>query len=143
MILKYRAFNKKAKKMYGVDGFKSSERKIYRCSLADDEFRSGRLETFHFVEDNLDDYILMQSTGLFDKNGVEVFDGDVVNAYDTDRDDGQIYKTTNLIGVVTYHENAFCLKQGNVLTDLWVHSEEFEVIGNIYQNSDLLESVEE
>ncbi|HEP7688959.1 TPA: hypothetical protein VDI54_000647, partial [Streptococcus pyogenes] len=53
-----------------IDGFKSSERKIYRCSLADDEFRSGRLETFHFVEDNLDDYILRQSTGLFDKNGV-------------------------------------------------------------------------
>ncbi|QSJ04918.1 hypothetical protein A1_20 [Streptococcus phage A1] len=57
--------------MYSIDGFKSSERKIYRCSLADDEFRSGRLETFHFVEDNLDDYILRQSTGLFDKNGVE------------------------------------------------------------------------
>lgn len=45
--------------MYSIDGFKASERKIYRCSLADDEFRSGRLETFHFVEDNLDDYILM------------------------------------------------------------------------------------
>ncbi|WP_227874486.1 YopX family protein, partial [Streptococcus pyogenes] len=70
MIPKFRAFNKKTKKMYSIDGFKSSERKIYRCSLADDEFRSGRLETFHFVEDNLDDYILMQSTGLKDKNGI-------------------------------------------------------------------------
>ncbi|MEN4337710.1 hypothetical protein ACGUBD_02095, partial [Streptococcus pyogenes] len=53
MIPKFRAFNKKIQKMYSIDGFKSSERKIYRCSLADDEFRSGRLETFHFVEDNL------------------------------------------------------------------------------------------
>ncbi|HES3018216.1 TPA: hypothetical protein VN104_000781 [Streptococcus pyogenes] len=53
MIPKFRAFNKKTQKMYSIDGFKSSERKIYRCSLADDEFRSGRLETFHFVEDNL------------------------------------------------------------------------------------------
>lgn len=89
------------------------------------------------------DYTLMQSTGLFDKNGKEIFEGDVVNAYDTDRNEGRIYKTTNLIGIVTYRENAFCLKQGNVLTDLWVHSEEVEVIGNIYENQDLLESVEE
>lgn len=89
------------------------------------------------------DYTLMQSTGLFDKNGKEIFEGDVVNAYDTDRNEGRIYKTTNLIGIVTYRENAFCLKQGNVLTDLWVHSEEVEVIGNIYENPELLESVEE
>lgn len=56
MIPNFRAFNKETKKMYSIDGFKASERKIYRCSFADDEFRSGRLETFHFVEDNLDDY---------------------------------------------------------------------------------------
>ncbi|HHT7355917.1 TPA: YopX family protein, partial [Streptococcus pyogenes] len=28
MIPKFRAFNKKTKKMYSIDGFKSSERKI-------------------------------------------------------------------------------------------------------------------
>lgn len=35
MIPKFRAFNKKTKKMYSVDGFKASERKIYRCGLSD------------------------------------------------------------------------------------------------------------
>ncbi|HEO6628636.1 TPA: hypothetical protein VBA64_001776, partial [Streptococcus agalactiae] len=88
----FRVFNKKTKKMYSVDGFKSSERKIYRCSLADDEFRCGRLETFHFVEDNLDDYILMQSTGMLDKTGVEIFDGDIVKLRYTISSDFELFK---------------------------------------------------
>ena len=33
MIPNFRAFNKETKKMYGVDGFELSVRKIYRCSL--------------------------------------------------------------------------------------------------------------
>ncbi|HEQ2382811.1 TPA: hypothetical protein VEV47_001805, partial [Streptococcus pyogenes] len=98
MIPKFRAFNQKTQKMYGVDGFKSSERKIYRCSLADDEFRSGRLETFHFVEDNLDDYILMQSTGLFDKNGVEIFDGDIVKLQYTIASDFELFEVRQFRG---------------------------------------------
>ncbi|QBX18444.1 hypothetical protein Javan425_0039 [Streptococcus phage Javan425] len=85
----------------------------------------------------------MQSTGLFDKNALEIFEGDVVNAFDYDSDDGKIYKTTDLTGVITYHKNAFCIQSGKILIDLWVHAEGIEIIGNIYQNSDLLESVEE
>lgn len=33
MIPNFRAFNKETQKLYSIDGFKSSERKIYRCSL--------------------------------------------------------------------------------------------------------------
>lgn len=84
-----------------------------------------------------------QSIVLFDKNGVEIFEGDVVNAFDYDSDEGKVYKTTDLTGVITYHKNAFCIQSGKILIDLWVHAEENEIIGNIYQNSDLLESVEE
>ncbi|KKF45933.1 YopX family protein [Streptococcus uberis] len=84
-----------------------------------------------------------QSIVLFDKNGVEIFEGDVVNAFDYDSDEGKVYKTTDLTGVITYHKNAFCIQSGKILIDLWVHAEEIEIIGNIYQNSDLLESVEE
>lgn len=133
MIPKFRAWDKSNKKMCDVkalSAFNDGEVTIKRDG-----------ENASYVVP-IERVILMQSTGLFDKNGVEVFDGDIVNAYDTDRNEGQIYKTVNLTGVVTYHENAFCLKQGNVLNDLWVHSEEFEVIGNIYENPELLESVE-
>ncbi|AAM99473.1 TPA: hypothetical protein VBK33_001976 [Streptococcus agalactiae] len=138
MIPNFRAFNKETKKMYGVDGFELSVRKIYRCSLADDEFRCGRLETFHFVEDNFDDYILMQSTGMFDKNGVEIFDGDIVL---TTRLIDYTYK--NFKGVVKMLEGRWLIDTGKDAVGLWTEVDENEAIGNIYQNSELLESVEE
>lgn len=138
MIPNFRAFNKETKKMYGVDGFELSVRKIYRCSLADDEFRCGHLETFHFVEDNFDDYILMQSTGMFDKNGVEIFDGDIVL---TTRLIDYTYK--NFKGVVKMLEGRWLIDTGKDAVGLWTEVDENEAIGNIYQNSELLESVEE
>ncbi|AAL98312.1 hypothetical protein SpyM6JRS4_06235 [Streptococcus pyogenes JRS4] len=131
MIPKFRAFNQKTQKMYGVDGFKSSERKIYRCSLADDEFRSGRLETFHFVEDNLDDYILRQSTGLFDKNGVEIFEGDVVEYDDGEYlFAGKVVKTVFGIYVKSYSFFSF-----EDFSDENTMTADVEIIGNIYEES--------
>ncbi|RRA73801.1 hypothetical protein D5F89_01580 [Streptococcus agalactiae] len=132
----FRVFNKKTKKMYSVDGFKSSERKIYRCSLADDEFRCGRLETFHFVEDNLDDYILMQSTGMLDKNGVEIFDGDIVKLRYTISSDFELFKVNQFRG------GPWRIDNRRREAYLWLRKEDCEVIGNIHENPELLESVD-
>lgn len=77
--------------------------------------------------------ILMQSTGLKDKNGVEVFDGDIM-FYEQD-----CYQYT----LVKYDKDklAFVLYDGceRLYHELW---EPGEVIGNIYENPELLESVE-
>ncbi|HEP6882322.1 TPA: hypothetical protein VDJ33_000336 [Streptococcus pyogenes] len=131
MIPKFRAFNKKTKKMYSIDGFKASERKIYRCSLADDEFRSGCLETFHFVEDNLDDYILMQSTGLKDKNGVEICEGDVV-----EYDDGEYLFAGKVVKTVfgTYVKS-YSFFSFEDFSDENTMTADVEIIGNIYEES--------
>lgn len=137
MIPKFRAFNKETQKMYGIDGFKSNVRKIYRCSLAYDEFRPGHMETFHFVEDNLDNYILMQSTGMFDKNGVEIWEGDIVL---TTRLIDYTYK--DFKGVVKMLEGCWLIDTGTDAVYLWSEIEENEVVGNIYQNSELLERLE-
>ncbi|MFS5377899.1 YopX family protein, partial [Streptococcus agalactiae] len=82
--------------------------------------------------------ILMQSTGMFDKNGVEIFDGDIVL---TTRLIDYTYK--NFKGVVKMLEGRWLIDTGKDAVGLWTEVDENEAIGNIYQNSELLESVEE
>ena len=72
----------------------------------------------------------MQSTGLADENGKEIFEGDVVHAYGED---------TYLIGVIEYFDNSHCIKSKNgIYNSLWTNAEQYEIKGNIYENPELL-----
>ena len=77
--------------------------------------------------------VLMQSTGLFDVNGKEIYEGDVVEVFDS------------RYTVFYDNENAsFRLKPRDKRwnTDYmsnYAHEASFEVIGNVYQNKELLE----
>ncbi|PQG46357.1 hypothetical protein CUS80_05500 [Enterococcus faecium] len=83
-----------------------------------------------------DDIELMQSTGLKDKNGVEIFEGDIVLA------DG--VKKIVTFGEQEHEENFGDLIYYigfNVYTKMGYSSVipvEYEVIGNIWENSELL-----
>lgn len=132
MIPKFKAWHKELKVMYEVLAIDLFNKAVTV------KFDKERYKIFSF-----DDIILMQSTGLFDKNGVEIFEGDIVNSCGYDSDQGRIYKTTDFTGVIVYRKNSFCLQCGDFLDSWWVNDEEIEVIGNIHNNPDLLESVEE
>lgn len=74
---------------------------------------------------------VMQSTGLFDKNDKEIFEGDIVHAYS---------EGARLIGVIEYFDNAYCIKDKNgIYNSLWTNAEQYEIIGNIYENPELVE----
>ncbi|MGH1746395.1 YopX family protein [Enterococcus entomosocium] len=87
-------------------------------------------------------FILMQSTGLKDKNGVEVFQGDVVV-----HEEGEYsYK-----GIVLKDKYYFYIEGVNIndsfsfddISNTLIGEADLEVIGNIYENPELLEQADE
>ena len=83
-----------------------------------------------FQFQSLDHYTLMQYTGLKDKNGVEIYEGDIVR-YSNDKP----YQ-------VFFKECCFCfyLPANNHILRLRVFNEKnkYEVIGNIHENPELI-----
>ena len=84
-------------------------------------------------EDVIDfkDCILMQSTGLKDKDGKEIYDGDIVRFTLTDGFDYVVDEE----GVVSYKLGAFYVVNG--LTEYLIsniNTNEIEVIGNEFEN---------
>lgn len=86
--------------------------------------------------------ILMQYTGLKDKNGVEIYEGDICNVTKTsiidNRHVAEVRWQTNVARVafvIDYHNDDGKLFYGYHE----LNHESIEVIGNIYENSELQE----
>jgi uncharacterized phage protein (TIGR01671 family) len=87
-----------------------------------------------------DDVIIMQSTGLKDKNGVEIYEGDVIANQNKEPENWYISHHE-----VVWHDTGFMGKQicssGSYIgLNYWTSGENgYVVIGNIYENPELLE----
>lgn len=103
-------------------------------------FTDELVETDKFVERSIEGAKLMQSTGLKDKNGKEIFEGDILKVANND---------SSWFEVVKYdHDKAmFSSKEVNLkyevpetpLYDLFSpYLFKVEVIGNIWESHDLL-----
>jgi hypothetical protein len=131
MIPRYRAWNKATKEMHEVDDIVSidiEKKQIYVKTLFFNQLN-------HYVFDAV---VLMQSTGFRDKNGKEIFEGDIL-------------KVTNLsswLEVVSFNNNKAMFVSKKIkreieespLYDLFnTDIFEVEIIGNIYENPELAE----
>ena len=86
---------------------------------------------------------IMQSTGLVDKNGKEIFDGDIVRTTRflgrADEIGGFYEYEKDYVGVVKVLEGSWVIDTGIVAVRLWSEIDESEVLGNIYENPEFLE----
>ena len=97
---------------------------------------------FHFGED-----IVMQSIGLKDKDGDEIFEGDLlIDRYPVDEENLNIGYNESFLPVVWCDKqlmwcvDASFAKDGSYLTSLVEYFGEFlEVKGNIYENPEMLQ----
>lgn len=135
MIPKFRAWDKKRgmMKVFGL---------LQNCSIAqlyNDDYSSYMA----FV----DEIKLMQSTGLKDKNGIEIFEGDILKIVEVSEQGIEEYLTD-----VKWEDCSFVVKSSkfrdyyDTFLAAWSGDHnmtyplfEIEVIGNIYENPDLLE----
>lgn len=128
MIPKYRAWHKTWEEMG----------KVKRIRFDDD----GNANNVLFkgkefgVNAKIDEFELMQSTGLKDKNGKEIFEGDIV----TDGEFARIVQYHQTLGFYMFDEegNERFFSDSATLEDFEedakIVSEILEIIGNVYEN---------
>ena len=132
MIPKYRAWYKEWKEMGRVGEIRFDLDGSVSVVL----FKGNYLD----VSGPREKIVLMQSTGLHDKNGKEIFEGDIIR-YNIDVVDIKRHPTLGFYTVLDGREGFF--GDGMSIDDFEEDAKEFsktaEIIGNIYENPELLE----
>ena len=93
-----------------------------------------------FDEVPASDFILMQSTGMFDKNGKEIFEGDIVkykSGCNTYTEEVAYDKNFAVFGVMGANTDIIFTFE-ELFEDISIKS--LEVIGNIWEDGELLDS---
>lgn len=121
--IKFRAWDKENEKMM----------KVSSLHLENKEISVKENGTFHLFR--MQD--LMQYTGLKDKNGKEIYEGDIL-----------FFRDENMKYIVVWQDAAFIIKSIEIRKYsekmCWLDDTEIccEIVGNIYENKKLLEENE-
>lgn len=138
MILKFRAWDKNTNDMVDVKAIDLEKDGSIGCIV-----------DYNGINLDVSECVLMQSTGLKDKNGVEIFEGDILKIIEVTNEGISEYITD-----VIWEDCSFVFKSDGVdYYDSFLGSFsgdpnktyplfELLVIGNVWDNPELLESVQ-
>ena len=121
-------------RVWEKEQFGPHEREMYYVTLNELLFSDGYY--LSSLGEEVDDNIVMQYTGLHDKNGKEIYEGDVVKA-------NIRHKDIEIIGRVHMPKSCWVVTFKNPLNGYYnnrrtAEFNELEILGNIYENPNLL-----
>ena len=124
--IKFRAWDKEKKQMVEVGTMEFIAESGWSCYLLEDKFVDDKQMGYYQEAKNIE---LMQCTGLKDKKGKEVYEGDIVeiNHNPEEVDKGSVLYSGSCFQV-DFHDESEILE----------YLKPVEIIGNIYKNPDLL-----
>ena len=132
MTPKFRVWDKHNQNMFANDELIIWNNNVY----AND---SKKLSWNYLKGWSIDEEYLMQSTGLFDENGVEIFEGDIVQFEEYYEVSDSLYINK---GIIEWCQGGFHVtNRDSVLMEDLLDGDSLDVtiIGNIYENPELLE----
>lgn len=122
MIPKFRMWNRITSKLHCVYGLYFDSKEVQY---------TDEVGILRFIK--FENTILMQSTGLKDKNGKEIFEGDIAKMAK------DVYSDPTYYEIVRHRGGAYRLESNQHGCELWLRHTNCEVIGNVYENPELLE----
>ena len=135
MIPKFRVFDKKYKKIMKVNEINFEKSSVWI------ESDSGDHENRHTLTRVFDEVVLMQSTGLHDNNGVEIFEGDIVEHLDFNSNEITKSEVRIFKGCFYLVISVDGFKYDVPMIDLKDDECILEIKGNVHENQELLENI--
>lgn len=120
--LKFRVWNLWLRKMYSYEGLEKNTIDITKMKFVQGIFLP-----------NSEGNKVMQYTGIKDINNKEIYEGDIVEIYPMDLFENTVFK-----GEVKFSDGSWIVDNEKDCKYLFTETDENKVIGNIYENEELL-----
>ena len=133
MIPRYRVWVNKIKAFFEPDYILAIDYEDKEIVTQQVYFENGLPDDRDIYCYDFDEIVLMQSTGLKDKNGKEIFENDIVKMAK------DVYSEPTYYEVVRHRGGAYRLESNQHGCELWLRHADCEVVGNVYENPELLE----
>lgn len=134
MIPRYRAWIKTEKRMIETDDLLDVDYENKEVTTQQVYFENGLPDDRDLDNFDFDEIEFMQSTDMVDRDGKIIFEGDVVKMAK------DVYSEPTYYEVVRHRGGAYRLDSKQHGCELWIRHADCVVVGNIYENKELLDA---